>query len=304
MIDDDDTLTSKLLIEEARFIADKSNTTRKCLDEIKNLDPTNDNYKQELELKSKEISALIDAQNKEELSKYVVRRELVANLLDKILKKELEVQNKPLPKGKNRDREGVIHDLIFKRKSDNNINDLWILDEEFMHFEGFSEMEFTKMHLANGLPFLSPEAIEEMKEMGFKPERRPDVFLFADEGKCVVIEFKEPDTDLADYLQQMPKYCQLIANYAQIKVEKFYCYLIGEKIFPKADLNEYEESVTGSWFRDSVPVRDAKSDTRNVIANMRIEVIKLSDIAKRAHRRNKSFADKLGLEVLFNPDEK
>lgn len=299
--DDEDSITSKLLIEEARFIADKSNTTRKCLDNIKSLDPTSDDYREKLELKSKEVAELIDAQNKEELSKYVVRRGLVVKLLSKILKNELDVQTKEIPKGKNRDREGIIHDLIFKRKkTSSSINDLWILDEEFVHFDGFSETQFTKMQLKDGRPFLAPEALEEMKGMGFKPDRRPDVFLFADEGKCIVIEFKEPETDLADYLQQMPRYCQLIANYGQVKVEKFYCYLIGEKIFPEADLNEYEESVTGSWYRDSIPVRATKKNNRSVIANMRLEVIKLSDVAKRAHIRNKSFADKLGLDQLLD----
>lgn len=299
--DDEDSITSKLLIEEARFIADKSNTTRKCLDDLRKLDPTSDDYREQLESKSKQVSELIDAQNKEELSKYVVRRGLVVKLLNKILRNELDVQNKEIPKGKNRDREGIIHDLIFKRKkTSSSVNDLWILDEEFVHFDGFSETHFTKMQLKDGSPFLAPEALDEMKEIGFKPDRRPDVFLFADEGKCIVIEFKEPETDLADYLQQMPRYCQLIANYGQVKVEKFYCYLVGEKIFPEADLNEYEESVTGSWYRDSVPIRATKKNTRSVIANMRLEVIKLSDIAKRAHTRNKSFADKLGLDKLFD----
>lgn len=299
--DDEDSITSKLLIEEARFIADKSNTTRKCLEDIKSLDPTSDDYREKLESKSKQVSELIDAQNKEELSKYVVRRGLVVKLLRKILNNELDVQSKELPKGKNRDREGIIHDLIFKRKkTSSSVNDLWILDEEFVHFDGVSETQFTKMQLKDGRPLLSPEALVEMKEVGFKPDRRPDVFLFADEGKCIVIEFKEPETDLADYLQQMPRYCQLIANYGQVKVENFYCYLIGEKIFPEADLNEYEESITGSWYRDSIPIRATKKNDRSVIANMRLEVIKLSDVAKRAHRRNKSFADKLGLDKLFD----
>ncbi|WP_156804619.1 hypothetical protein [Gallaecimonas xiamenensis] len=77
-------------------------------------------------------------------------------------------------------------------------------------------------------------------------------------------------------------------------------YVIGGKIFNEADLNEYEESVTGSWYRDSIPIRAVKKNDRSVIADMRLEVIRLSDMAKRAHIRNKSFADKLGLDKLIN----
>ncbi|WP_161556399.1 hypothetical protein, partial [Dickeya undicola] len=68
---------------------------------------------------------LVDEQNKEELSKYVVRREIIAKLLDKIVSNELDVQNEDLPSGRRKDKEGVIHDLFFKRKTNGNINDLW-----------------------------------------------------------------------------------------------------------------------------------------------------------------------------------
>jgi hypothetical protein len=42
-----------------------------------------------------------------------------------------------------------------------------------------------------------------------------------------------------------------------------------------------------------------KVGTREKIASMRIEIIKLSDIGKRAHKRNFNFASKLGLDLVL-----
>ena len=299
--DSDEDITMLLHQEEARYIAKKANETRAIVRELKDLDPTHAEYLQALSQKVSSLSKLIDDQNKEELSKYVVRRELVAKLLDKILNKELEVQVRPLPKGKNRDKEGIIHDLIFKRKkSTGYANDLWILNEEFVHFDGFSELEMSKMTLTDGTALLngSNEASAEIERFGFKPDKRPDIFLFASEGKCILVEFKEPDTNLSHYLHQMPQYCKLLANYSNIKIQNFYCYLIGESINPEADLYEYEESVTGDWYRDSIPVRRAGTQER--IASIRMEIIKLSELSKRAHSRNRNFAEKLGLDVIMS----
>ncbi len=293
--DTEDMITKTLHIEEAKYVAEKSNEARQVIKELNELDPTSENYQSEIEKKSSELTALIDAQNKEELSKYVVRREIVASLLDQILANQLKVQNVELPKGKNRDREGIIHDLIFKRKSDNSINDLWILNEEFVHYDGFSDLELSKMVLPNGEKLLK-EDLDEMNMLGFKRNKRPDIFLFAGEGKCILVEFKEPNTDLSNYLQQMPKYCNLLATYSKIPIENFYCYLIGEEINPYADLNEYKLSVSGDWYRDSIPINNSEWKQ---IASIRMEVIKLSNIAKRAHRRNFSFASKLGLEEVL-----
>ena len=299
LTDNDDTITNKLYEEEALFLADKSNKARKIIDSLNQLDPTSDDYQLNLSKKSEKLSSLIDEQNKEELSKYVVRREMVTSLLGKILNIELHTQIKPKEGKKNIDREGIIHDLIFKRKQSVGPNDLWILNEEFVHFDGFSEKRIEDIMTSTGEKLIDPQYLNEIEEFGFNPNKRPDIFLFAGEGKCILVELKEPGTNLSHYLHQMPQYCKLLANYSRIDIKNFYCYLIGEKIAPEADLDEYEESVTGDWFRDSIPVKRAGGN-RERIASIRMEIIKLSSIHERAHRRNKSFANKLGLDELFS----
>ncbi|MBB1348383.1 MULTISPECIES: hypothetical protein [unclassified Pseudoalteromonas] len=298
--DNEEIITKNLHIEEAKYVADKSNKARKVIEQLELMDPTAANYQKDLEKKSEELSSLIGAQNKEELSKYVVRRELVAKLLDKILNNDLIAQTKDLSEGKSRrDKEGFIHDLVFKRKSNGNLNDLWILDEEFIYFDSFSDVPLNKIQSESGVFMLKDIPEEEIKKLQLKIAKRPDIFIFADEGKCVLVEFKAADIDLSEHLQQTEKYCTLIANFSTKKIEKFYCYLIGEDFSPFDLPSEYDQTVSGTWLREKIKIID-KTAMRNVIAYGQQELIKLSDIATRAHRRNKSFAEKLGMDTFID----
>jgi len=245
---------------------------------------------------------MIPKQNKEELGRYVIRREMVAEILNKILSQELDYQKKKAVKGKKKDKEGLIHDLIFKRKSKDSdpLNDLWILSEEYVHFDGCSDLPLNQIEYAKDKKLLKNITQEQIKKYGLKDSRRPDIFLYAEEGKCVIVELKPPQEDLSDHLNQMTKYCNLIANFSEIKIEKFYCYLIGENI-NRIDLpGDYDSTVSGDWIKTNLPIRSFEEGKEDVhIASSQIEVIKLSSIYARAHRRNKSFADKLGLRELL-----
>ena len=300
--DDEKTITEKIYGAQSKRLAKKGFEVKKLYESLEALNPTSEDYQEELEKKSSELSGLIDQQNKEELSRYVIRREMVAEMVGKILGNELLYQN--AASEKNKDKEGLIHDLIFKRKSADTkgLNDLWILDEEFVHFEGCSELPLSQITLGDGEALLETVEQSEISALGLKLDRRPDIFLFATEGKCVLIELKSIDTDLSDHLAQMPKYCTLIANYSKRKIDKFYCYLIGEKLNPITDLNEYEETVNGDWIRSGIPIRGIK--TREQIALAQIEVIRLSSLRGRATRRNQSFAEKLGLPSLLEAARK
>jgi hypothetical protein len=303
LTDDEKTITEKIYKEQASRLAETGYEVKKLYESLKELNPASPDYQAEIESKTIKLSSLVDQQNKEELSRYVIRREMVTAVLKKIIDGELDYQVNDLPKGKNKDREGIIHDLIIKRKSNDTetLNDLWILDEEFVHFDGCSDVPIDCITLHDNSKLLREISQEEIQQLGIKTDKRPDIFLFPGEGRCVLIELKQPETDLSDHLQQLPKYCQLIANYSTIKIERFYCYLIGERINPLLDLNDYEETVMGDWIRQNIQIRSVDSANRTTIATAQIEVIKLSSIHARAHRRNQSFADKLGLPDLLAP---
>lgn len=298
--DNERTITKKLYKAQSEKLADSGFKAKKIHDTLSQLNPADENYQAELRSKVSELSDLVSSQNKEELSKYVIRREMVKDVLRKILDQELAYQQASLPAGTPKDKEGLVHDLIFKRKKQKQLNDLWILDEEFLHFEGCSDIELDKIALPDGRLLLNDIEQDVKNEFGISLKKRPDIYLFATEGKCLIIEFKSPDVEISDHVNQMTKYCTLIANFGVVKTTKFYCYLIGEKFNPYVNLDgDYYETVNGDWVRDEKRIMSI-SNNREVIASQRLELIQLSSIHERAHRRNMSFAEQLGLPELLS----
>lgn len=302
LTDNEQAITKKIYAVQSDGLAEKGFQAKKLHESLKELNPTSERYQEELESKVADLSALIEEQNKEELSRYVIRREMVADALKIILEEGLDYQTRPKIKGKNKEKEGLVHDLILKRKSSDTsvLNDLWILDEEFLHFHGCSDLPLNQIQDSEGNNLLEDISDDKIKEFGLNLARRPDIFLFAEEGKCVIVELKAPDVDLTDHLNQMTKYCNLIANYSKQKLERFYCFLIGEKFNAAIDLpGDYEETVNGDWLKANTPIKSI-GQNRDTIATLQIEVVKLSSLQMRAHRRNQSFAEKLKLPNLLN----
>ena len=214
--DDEKTIIEKLYKEQAEYSARENRKIIKIFNALNDLDPTAEDYQRQLGKKSAELFGLIPKQNKEELGRYIIRREMVADVLRRILAQELTYQQVKTKKGRRKDKEGLIHDLIFKRKSaaTNQLNELWILNEEYVHFDGCSELPLRQLVDGRGTNVLRAISEAELKQYGFKTDRRPDIFLYPEEGKCVIIELKEPSVDLSDHLNQMTKYCNVLANYS------------------------------------------------------------------------------------------
>ena len=217
--DDEKTITKKLYKAQSDELAEKSYKAKQLFESLKELDPTASNYQENIHGKTAELSELVEEQNKEELSRYVIRREMVTDILKKILSEELDYQNEPKVAGKNKDREGLIHDLIFKRKSKDThgLNDLWILNEEFIHFEGCSELPLNQIETSDGELLLEDVPDNLVQSLNLRLSKRPDIFLYASEEKCLLVELKEPNEDLSNHLNQLTKYCNLIANFGAKK---------------------------------------------------------------------------------------
>ena len=305
--------TKKLFETQARRFAKENIEIKKTYDEIKDLEiqrlnPTGEDYKIKLGKLIHKLFTKIPQQNKDELTRYVIRRDMVVNLLKLALANGLEIQKEWVEKksadtiGKIKlraDKEGIIHDMIFKRRMKGVPNDLWILNEEYVHFEGCSEHELKDLEM-NGKKLLRSDvdidkALESVGiETGAILEWRPDIFLYPEEGKCILVEFKSPDVELTKHCDQIQKYAKIIANYAEEKFTQFYGYLIGEQVNRAAMPDRYQRVPYGNyWVYASEPIKSIETDL--VIANLYQEIMPLSEIAKRAEIRNKSFAEKLGL---------
>ena len=301
--DSDEEIVEKLYKKQAEEVSKTNFKIQKLYESLIDLSPNDTKYQDDLEKKGAELLELIPLQNKNELTRYVIRREMVTKILGLILKNSLAYQNHSRVKGERNDKEGLIHDLVFKRKSQNDgLNDLWILNEEFLHYSGHSDTPLNQIKLPDG-SFLFPANIDEdqlLTQYGIKNRKtsRPDIFLFPEEGKCILVEFKAHDIDLSDHLNQLTKYCNLIANASTTKIESFYCYLVGE-VVSRIDLpGEFTKTVYGDYVKANQPIRSVQPGQEETqIAQMYQEVVHLSNIEKRASIRNKSFADKLGIRL-------
>ena len=287
----------KLVYEgEMEKIANMDATIKKAVKDVEALDPTNNNYQEELQQLVNEFASMLPEQNRNALSKYIARRKLVLELFDKILHNEID----SLRDGERID-ENVLHNLFFRQHStDPNSSDLWLLEDQYLYFDGCSEKELNKIKI-NGTNLLKKKLTEEEKAYKLRQEkdvgsRRPDVLLYPTEGKCIIVEFKAPEIDVSQHLDQINRYAMIIHNLSDplFHFNTFYGYLIGENV----DYDSVQES--NSSFKQAanlkyvfrpnyvIPGRFGHKD-----ADLYTEIIKYSDLLKRAQDRNKVFIDKL-----------
>lgn len=287
-------------------VADLDASIRYAVQSVDALDPSEPEYQAKLKELVDDFSAKIPEQNKSALTKYIARRKLVLELFDKILHNETDAL-----RGGKRIDEDVLHNLIFKQHSTNpQGSDLWLLDDQYLFFEGCSEKELNKIKI-NGINLLKQELTDEEKAYKTRHEikdvgtRRPDILLYPAEGKCVIVEFKAPDVDVSLHLAQINRYAMIIHNLSdpKLKINTFYGYLVGENI----DYDSIQESDTyfklaanlGYIYRPNLPLPGKFGHQEG---DLYTEVIKYSEILKRAQNRNKAFINKL--EAKDKPNEK
>ena len=307
--DSSEEITQKLFAAQAKIFAKRSIEIQESYDEIakfesESANPLSEDYEGKIGEATRKLLSLIPEQNKDELARYIIRRDMVVKILRLILnnKSAQQILWKQLKESGidvREDKEGLIHDLMFKRKHIGTSNDLWILNEEYVHFSGCSDVPIEQLEV-NGEKFIKDDIdIENILvkfglRIGNHLEKRPDIFLFPEEGKCILIEFKAPDVDVSKHLDQIAKYAKLIANFSRYKITQFFGYFFGEDINPLDINGRYKHVPYGNyWVYPSEPVVDV--GTQAPIADLYQEIIPFSTIAKRAEIRNRSFAEKLGI---------
>jgi hypothetical protein len=296
--DSDEVALRKVYQADAKLAAKKDATLKRLLKEAESLNPKNkDTYQQDLKALSRKMVTTLPLQNRNELAQYIARRRIVLTWIDKVLDNQ-----KKILEDNGRIAEEVLHNLIFQQSSaDPENSDLWFINEEFIYYKGFSNVQLSLITIDGELVFKDEFSSEEERYLISLGEKRlnkkPDILLFPDEGKCIVIEFKALDVNVSDHLTQINKYAYLIANYTKkkYKINTFYGYLIGEAIEP----GDIYSTGTGNWeqsphfdymFRPSQYVR---SDKGAIVGSLYTEVIKYSTLLARAKKRNEIFIKKL-----------
>lgn len=300
-ISDSDERILKLVYEaESEIEAEKDNEIKIQLNEIKKIIPSRgEHYLQELNKKADELMLTIPIQNRNSLSKYVARRKIILQLFDHILEEAMKLQKE----GKEI-KESLFHNLIFQQASSCESpeeSDLWLINEEYIYFKGISDTKFDNV-LIEGKPLFKKNLTEE--ELSYKTkcgkdagDRKPDILLFPQEGKCIIIEFKSPRVDVSFHLDQINRYARLIHNLSDpsFHFNTYYGFLIGEQgidIDEIKDANPYFISAgyLDFIFRPHFPVvgKFHRGD-----GDLYTEVIKYSTLLERAKLRNRIFIEKL-----------
>lgn len=299
--DSDEDILRKIYTDESRDIATSDANLKAKLDNLGSLDPSDDSYRKDLQELTDDITNDIPDAQKNELSKYVVRRKLVLDLLDLILQKQAECS----PDGK-KVKEKILHNLIFPQHSNNvTTSDMWIINEEFMYYAGCSEFKLLDI-LVNGEKLFDtdnlPNEVVEKLKAGSQDRlaKRPDIFLYPQEGKCVLVEFKAPDVDVSKHLNQITTYATYLRSYTQEKfnIINFYGYLIGENMqdldIRAADGDFLQAPQLDFWYRTDKTIPclfNQRKDSRD--GHLYTEVIKYSTLLDRSRIRNKLFIQKL-----------
>lgn len=301
--DKEDQIIQKLHAAESKISAKRDTEIFNQMNSLKNLNPADKNFDSNLTSTIEKLTKEIPIQNRTALTHYVARRKIILELFEKVLERKLLVQND----GSRNNDEQLLHNILFQQSATNpNSSDLWLINEDFIYFKGTSEKQLSKLEINGEKVFKDKFTEEEERYLLSLGEnrtiKRPDVLLFPEEGKCIIIEFKTPEANVSEHLTQIDLYASLIRNYTEDKfqITTFFGYLIGESIEPRdvmGRVSRYEHSYHLDYlFRPSENVTGF-DDRKN--GSIYTEVIKYSTLLKRAKKRNEIFIEKLNINGDF-----
>lgn len=295
--DTEEKILEKVYAAESKLIAKGDFEIKRQIEELETLNPTSANYEAEFNEAINKLVKEIPQQNRVALTHYVARRRMVLELFDKILNKGLTIQKSS---ARNID-EKLLHNLIFKQHSSRpDTSDLWLVNEDFILFKGTSESKLKDIQI-DGVKLLKEQLTEEEQKYRDsleenKYDKRPDVLLFPDEGKCIIIEFKAPDVNVGEYINQINRYATLIRNFSKDEYEfdTFYGYLIGEAI-DADEVRNFDADFKNAAHFDYVfrPSKTIAGKFGRSDGSLYMEVIKYSTLCERATQRNNVFISKL-----------
>ncbi|PZF71595.1 ATP-binding protein [Taibaiella soli] len=295
--DTEERILEKVYAAESKLIAKGDFEIKKQIEELETLNPASDNYEAEFNEAINKLVKEIPQQNRVALTHYVARRKMVLELFEKILNKKLTIQKTST---RNID-EKLLHNLIFKQHSTHpDTSDLWLVNEDFILFKGTSESKLKDIEI-DGVKLLKEQLTEEEQKYRDSLEedkygKRPDVLLFPDEGKCIIIEFKAPNVNVGEYINQINRYATLIRNFSKddYEFDTFYGYLIGEAI-DADEVRNFDADFKNAAHFDYVfrPTKAIAGKFGRSDGSLYMEVIKYSTLCERATRRNNVFISKL-----------
>jgi hypothetical protein len=298
-------ILAKVYREEARLFAQKDAKFREHFRKIQRLTPNEKDYQSKLGSAVNEFVRDIPLKDKTSLSRYIAHRRLVLAVFDDLLynedrKKQLD----------GRVDEGILHNLIFQQHTKKpEYSDLWLINEDFIYFEGASESYLRDLSYRGEKIFkddndLTDEENEyRLKQGGDANLKRTDILLFPKEGKCIIVELKAPTVNVSEHLNQITRYASLIHNLskAQFGFNTYYGYLLGENI-DIDDIRDNDSDFKPAYHLDYLfrPYKEVVGKFGRSPGSLYTEILKYSTLLDRANMRNSIFFEKLGINNTSN----
>lgn len=300
--DSDQVILKRVYEYNADVAARQDAGVKSMIDSLEDLTPGSKDFSQKLNEKVRRVTELVPQINRTELAKYITKRKVVLDLMQKTIDKKLNCQQSETKKRINNER--FLHNILFSQHSSSPLDsNLWMINDDFIHFQGTSESELRHI-LIDEKPFfredLSKDEEEELTSFNRdKLGNRPDILLFPKEHKCIIIELKSIDADVSKFVSQVSQYAGLIRQFSkeEYEITSFYSYLIGESF----TLNEVQRTnpfLKKAYYFDYLfcPAYPVSGGDNRRDGEMYIEVIKYSTLLERAISRNKIFTDKIHRE--------
>jgi hypothetical protein len=297
--DSEERILEKAYAIDSKKMAQRDAEIKRQIDDVRSLDPTAKDYLSRLASHAENVVKAIPLQNRTVLSHYVARRKLVLELFQKTLEHSIMLQEE----GERNIDESILHNIIFQQHSnDPSESDLWLINEEFIYFDGTSESRLEDISIGYEKLLREELTAEEAQHLGSLGEnrliKRPDILLFPAEGKCIIIELKNPKVNLSDCLTEINRYASLIFGFSKSKfqIRTFYGYLIGESIdsddVRDQDSDFREAPSFGYLFRPNKPIVSKYSQIPGE-GSLYTEVVSYLSLLKRAKVRNQVFIERL-----------
>ncbi|GAE84969.1 ATP-binding protein [Bacteroides reticulotermitis] len=145
--DTDQEILKRVYQYDAEVSAKQDANIKAIIDSIDELIPGTKDFNRKLNTKIKKVTELVPQFNRAELTKYVTKRKVVLELMQKTIDKKLTCQQKT-KKQKKINNEQFLHNILFNQHSENPLDsNLWMINDDFIHFQGTSESELRNLKI-------------------------------------------------------------------------------------------------------------------------------------------------------------
>jgi hypothetical protein len=297
-------IVERVLKKYQEKVIDETAEIYQLKEEIVAAEPDSPEFRKKINELSWKYTASLKNFDMANLSQLVVRRACIVKVLELACAQELAVQTRSAEDVVRRKDERLIHSIFFPMRKDSaevTDHDIWLLSEEYHYYDYIaSDMPLSAIAW-NGDEMVFESDIDERfqalldRRAEDNGAKRPDIAVFSKEGSAIIIEFKAPGVSMDDHVGDLTEYAHLLAAKSRGKLNRFYCYLIGDTVNTLRLAGSWTRFPTGNGWFQSGELRDPA--TREVLGETYFEILHFADVVDRAQKRIGVYQDKLKLSI-------